>query len=81
MYKKGDFVKCKSIRISLLRGFITYPITLNKLYEIQRDSQYCDIINDRGITVTFEPIKAEKLFMNKSEIREERLNKILYYEE
>jgi len=80
IYKKGEFVKCKSMKIETLRGWITYPVTVGKLYEIQRDSYACDIINDRGTTVTFESIKAEELFMNMAEIREEKLNKILYEE-
>ena len=76
-YKKGEFVKCKSIKVATLRGWITYPVTIGKLYEIQRDSYHCEIINDRGSTVTFESIKAEELFMDMSEIREEKLNQIL----
>lgn len=79
-YKKGEFVKCKSLKIETLRGWITYPVTVGKLYEIQRDSYHCEIINDRGTAVTFESIKAEELFMDMSEIREEKLNKILYEE-
>ena len=35
IYKKGDFIKCKSIKVA--RGWITYPVTVGKLYEIQRD--------------------------------------------
>ena len=77
IYKKGEFVKCKSMKVATLRGWITYPLTVGKLYEIQRDSYECDIINDRGRTVTFESIKAEELFMNMAEIREEKLNQIL----
>lgn len=76
IYKKGDFIKCKSIKVATIRGWITYPVTVGKLYEIQRDS-HCDIINDRGTSVTFESIIAEELFMTKSEIREEKLNQIL----
>lgn len=76
-YKKGDFVKCKSIKVATIRGWITYPVTIGKLYEIQRDSYECDIINDRGTTVTFGSDKAEEIFMNMAEIREEKLNQIL----
>lgn len=76
-YKKGEFVKCKSIKVATLRGWIIYPITVGKLYEIQRDSYHCDIINDRGTLVTFESIKVEELFMDMSEIREEKLKQIL----
>lgn len=76
-YKKGEFVKCKSIKVATIRGWITYPVTIGKLYEIQRDSYECDIINDRGTTVTFGSDKAEEIFMNMAEIREEKLNQIL----
>ena len=38
IYKKGDFIKCKSIKVATLRGWFTYPLTIGKLYEIQRDS-------------------------------------------
>lgn len=65
-YKKGEFVKCKSIKVATIRGWIIYPVTIGKLYEIQRDSYECDIINDRGTTVTFGSDKAE-----------EKLNQIL----
>lgn len=68
-YKKGDFVKCKSIKVATIRGWITYPVTIGKLYEIQRDSYECDIINDRGTTVTFGSDKAEEIFMNMAELR------------
>lgn len=80
IYKKGEFVKCKSIKVATLRGWITYTVTIGKLYEIQRDSHECHIINDRGITITFGSDKAEEIFMNMAEIREEKLNKILYEE-
>ncbi len=78
IYKKGDFIKCKSIKVATLRGWFTYPLTIGKLYEIQRDSyDECNIINDRGIVVKFLKLHSEKLFMTKDEIREEKLNKIL----
>jgi hypothetical protein len=82
IYKKGEFVKCKSLKVETLRGWITHAVTVGKLYEILLDSDInCNIINDRGHKVTFSSIydvtKAEELFMNMVEIREEKLNKIL----
>lgn len=78
IYKKGEFVKCKSIKVATLRGWITYAVTVGKLYEILLDSDInCNIINDKGTRVTFSSDTSEELFMTKDEIREEKLNQIL----
>jgi len=78
IYKKGDFVKCKSMKVETLRGWITYAVTVGKLYEILLDSDInCNIINDKGTKVTFSSEASEELFMTKDEIREEKLNQIL----
>jgi len=81
IYKKGEFVKCKSLKVETLRGWITHSVTVGKLYEILLDSDInCNIINDNGVKVTFSSDTSEELFMTKDEIREEKLNKILYEE-
>ena len=78
IYKKGEFVKCKSLKVETLDYS---SVTAGKLYEILLDSDInCNIINDRGVKVTFSPDTSEELFMTKDEIREEKLNEILYEE-
>lgn len=78
IYNKGEFVKCKSIKVATLRGWFTYAVTIGKLYEILLDSDInCNIINDKGTRVTFSSDTSEELFMTKDEIREEKLNQIL----
>lgn len=78
IYKKGDFVKCKSIKIATIRGWITYAVTVGKLYELLLDSDInCNIINDKNQNITFGSDVSEELFMTKDEIREEKLNQIL----
>jgi hypothetical protein len=78
IYKKGEFVKCKSMKVATLRGWITYAVTVGKLYEINLDSNInCNIANDKGIKITFDSATSEELFMTKDEIREEKLNQIL----
>lgn len=79
IYNKGEFVKCKSIKVATIRGWITYAVTIGKIYEILLDSDInCNILNDRGVKITFASDVSEDLFMNMAEIREEKLNKILY---
>jgi hypothetical protein len=78
IYKKGEFVKCKSLKIETLRGWITYPVTVGKLYELLLDSDTnCNIVNDKNQNITFGSDVSEELFMTKDEIREEKLNQIL----
>lgn len=78
IYKKGEFVKCKSIKVETLRGWITYAVTVGKLYELLLDSDTnCNIVNDKNQNITFGLDVSEELFMTKDEIREEKLNQIL----
>lgn len=78
IYKKGDFVKCKSMKIATIRGWITYAVTVGKLYELLLDSDTnCNITNDKNQNITFGSDVSEELFMTKDEIREEKLNQIL----
>lgn len=78
IYKKGEFVKCKSLKIETLRGWITYAVTVGKLYELLLDSDTnCSIVNDKNQNITFGSDVSEELFMTKDEIREEKLNQIL----
>jgi hypothetical protein len=78
IYKKGEFVKCKSIKVATIRGWITYAVTVGKLYELLLDSDInCNIINDKNQNITFGSDVSEELFMTKDEIREEKLNQIL----
>jgi hypothetical protein len=78
IYKKGEFVKCKSIKVATLRGWFTYALTVGKLYELLLDSDInCNIINDKNQNITFGSDVSEELFMTKDEIREEKLNQIL----
>jgi hypothetical protein len=78
IYKKGDFVKCKSIKVATIRGWITYAVTIGKLYELLVDSDTnCNIVNDKNQNITFGSDVSEELFMIKDEIREEKLNQIL----
>jgi len=78
IYKKGEFVKCKSIKVATLRGWITYGVTVGKLYELLIDSDTnCNIVNDKNQNIILGSDVSEELFMTKDEIREEKLNKIL----
>ena len=78
IYKKGEFVKCKSIKVATIRGWITYAVTVGKLYELLIDSDInCNIVNDKNQNITFGSDVSEELFMTKDEIREEKLNQIL----
>jgi hypothetical protein len=78
IYKKGEFVKCKSIKVATIRGWITYAVTVGKLYELLLDSdKNCNIVNDKNQNITFGSDVSEELFITKDEIREEKLNQIL----
>lgn len=73
-YKVDDSVLCISKAKYILRGNISYPITINKYYLIiKEDNNLCYIINDKGGMSCY---KGEH-FKNKSELREIKINKIL----
>jgi hypothetical protein len=73
-YKVDDSVLCISKATYILRGTVSYPITINKYYVIiKEDNNLCYIINDNGGRSSY---KGE-YFKNKSEVREIKINKIL----
>ena len=73
-YKIDDVVLCVNKSTHILRGSISYSITINKYYTIiKEDNIHCYIINDNGSMGVY---KGEH-FKDKSEVREIRINKIL----
>ncbi len=73
-YKVDDVVLCVKTSTYILRGTVSYPITINKYYTIiKENNNLCYIINDNGGMSSY---KGE-YFKNKSEVREIKINKIL----
>jgi hypothetical protein len=73
-YKIDDVVVCLNKNTRILRGIISYPITINKYYTIiKEDNINCYIVNDNGKMGVYNG----EYFKDRIEIRDIKINKIL----
>ena len=73
-FKEGDIITCINNKVKILRGNMTYPITIGKNYTVLVNHNiFCHILNDKENKGVF----IGNMFKTKDEIREDKINQIL----